>query len=120
MKRGPLLLTGTSHVGKSTCAGKVGAALGWPVVSTDALARHPGSGKPDPNSSRTGTGNTVGSDSAAARQAGECNRRRPADPGCPADRTASGVRRTRRGSPTRHASLPGADGSPGDHYGHDG
>lgn len=42
MKRGPLLLTGTSHVGKSTCAGKVGAALGWPVVSTDALARHPG------------------------------------------------------------------------------
>lgn len=42
MKPGPLLLTGTSHVGKSTCAGKVGAALGWPVVSTDALARHPG------------------------------------------------------------------------------
>jgi len=42
MKPLPLLLTGTSHVGKSTCAAAVGAALGWPVLSTDALARHPG------------------------------------------------------------------------------
>lgn len=47
---GALLLIGTSHVGKSTCAGSVGSALGWPVVSTDALGRHPGrpwTGVPD-------------------------------------------------------------------------
>ncbi|WP_026784372.1 hypothetical protein [Pleomorphomonas koreensis] len=47
---GGLLLIGTSHVGKSTCASSVGSALGWPVVSTDALGRHPGrpwTGVPD-------------------------------------------------------------------------
>lgn len=44
MERVPtaLLLIGTSHVGKSTCAARVGAALDWSVVSTDALGRHPG------------------------------------------------------------------------------
>ncbi len=47
---GALLLIGTSHVGKSTCASNVGSALGRPVVSTDALGRHPGrpwTGVPD-------------------------------------------------------------------------
>ena len=46
-----LLLLGTSHVGKSTCAEAVGRAVGWPVVSTDKLGRHPGrpwTGTPDP------------------------------------------------------------------------
>jgi 2-phosphoglycerate kinase len=37
-----LLIFGTSHVGKSTLAGRLGAALGWRVTSTDGLARHPG------------------------------------------------------------------------------
>ncbi|QEN87027.1 hypothetical protein FZC33_12120 [Labrys sp. KNU-23] len=46
-----LLLLGTSHVGKSTCADRIGRTLGWPVISTDQLARHPGrpwTGVPDP------------------------------------------------------------------------
>jgi hypothetical protein len=37
-----LLIFGTSHTGKSTLAARLGAALGWPVTSTDMLARHPG------------------------------------------------------------------------------
>ena len=37
-----LLIFGTSHVGKSTLAARVGRALGWQVQSTDSLARHPG------------------------------------------------------------------------------
>ena len=43
-----LLITGTSHTGKSTLAARLGATLGWPVVSTDALARHPGRPRPIP------------------------------------------------------------------------
>jgi 2-phosphoglycerate kinase len=37
-----LLIFGTSHVGKSTLASRLGEALGWQVISTDKLARHPG------------------------------------------------------------------------------
>ncbi|WMT86319.1 AAA family ATPase [Pelagibacterium sp. 26DY04] len=37
-----IVLLGTSHVGKSTCAGRLGAGLGWSVMSTDAMGRHPG------------------------------------------------------------------------------
>lgn len=37
-----LLIAGTSHVGKSTLADEIGKELGWEVVSTDKLARHPG------------------------------------------------------------------------------
>lgn len=37
-----LLIFGTSHVGKSTLAAGMGTALGWKVLSTDQLARHPG------------------------------------------------------------------------------
>ncbi|MEM9786333.1 MAG: hypothetical protein AAF801_07505 [Pseudomonadota bacterium] len=37
-----LLITGTSHTGKSTLAARIGTALGWPVTSTDRMARHPG------------------------------------------------------------------------------
>jgi len=37
-----LLLGGTSHVGKSTLAATLADALGWNLVSTDQLARHPG------------------------------------------------------------------------------
>jgi 2-phosphoglycerate kinase len=53
MTSGPscLLLLGTSHVGKSTCARGIGNAIGWPVISTDKLGRHPGrpwTGVPDP------------------------------------------------------------------------
>lgn len=52
MTLGPtnLLLIGTSHVGKSTCATSIGSAVGWPVISTDTLGRHPGrpwTGVPD-------------------------------------------------------------------------
>ncbi|MBZ6076472.1 hypothetical protein [Microvirga puerhi] len=45
-----LLLLGTSHVGKSTCAHDLGNATEWPVISTDKLGRHPGrpwTGVPD-------------------------------------------------------------------------
>lgn len=37
-----LLIGGASHVGKSTLAAAWAASLGWPVISTDRLARHPG------------------------------------------------------------------------------
>jgi 2-phosphoglycerate kinase len=36
------LVGGTSHVGKSTLAARLAAAVGWTVRSTDRLARHPG------------------------------------------------------------------------------
>ncbi|UCI32033.1 hypothetical protein [Mesorhizobium sp. B4-1-4] len=45
-----LLLIGTSHVGKSTCANNIGSAIRCPVISTDMLGRHPGrpwTGVPD-------------------------------------------------------------------------
>jgi len=37
-----LLIFGTSHVGKSTLAGRLGVELGWRTISTDGLGRHPG------------------------------------------------------------------------------
>jgi hypothetical protein len=37
-----LLIGGTSHVGKSTLAQALAATLGWRLISTDRLARHPG------------------------------------------------------------------------------
>lgn len=37
-----LLIFGTSHVGKSTLARRLGRSLGLSVVSTDAMVRHPG------------------------------------------------------------------------------
>jgi hypothetical protein len=37
-----ILIGGTSHVGKSSLAKAWGAELGWPVISTDGLGRHPG------------------------------------------------------------------------------
>lgn len=37
-----ILIAGTSHVGKSTFASRLRKALGWNLVSTDSLARHPG------------------------------------------------------------------------------
>ncbi len=37
-----ILIAGASHTGKSTLAGRIGAALNWPVLSTDGMARHPG------------------------------------------------------------------------------
>lgn len=43
-----ILIGGTSHTGKSTLAAALGDALGWPVVSTDSLARHPGRPWPAP------------------------------------------------------------------------
>jgi 2-phosphoglycerate kinase len=36
------LIGGTSHVGKSTTAQALADRLGWPSISTDSLARHPG------------------------------------------------------------------------------
>ena len=47
----PWLILGTSHVGKSTCATRLGEAVGRRVVSTDKLGRHPGrpwTGVPEP------------------------------------------------------------------------
>lgn len=41
-KPGGVLILGTSHVGKSACANRLGAALGWSVLSTDTMGRHPG------------------------------------------------------------------------------
>lgn len=38
----PVLIFGTSHVGKSTLASRLGERLGWPVHSTDKMGRHPG------------------------------------------------------------------------------
>lgn len=46
-----ILISGTSHVGKSTLAEKLAARLGWNVLSTDKLGRHPGRpwlGVPEP------------------------------------------------------------------------
>lgn len=37
-----VLIGGTSHTGKSTLARGLAERLGWNVLSTDALARHPG------------------------------------------------------------------------------
>lgn len=37
-----LLISGTSHTGKSTLASSIGETFGWSVLSTDQLARHPG------------------------------------------------------------------------------
>lgn len=37
-----VLILGTSHVGKSTCAGELSDVFAWPVISTDKLGRHPG------------------------------------------------------------------------------
>jgi 2-phosphoglycerate kinase len=37
-----ILIAGTSHAGKSTLAADLGTALGWPVLATDRIARHPG------------------------------------------------------------------------------
>lgn len=37
-----LLITGTSHVGKSSLAAAIAAATGWQIRATDAMARHPG------------------------------------------------------------------------------
>lgn len=37
-----ILVGGTSHVGKSTFAAQLSERLGWDVISTDRLARHPG------------------------------------------------------------------------------
>ncbi len=37
-----LLIGGTSHVGKSTLAATLAERLGWQLLSTDQLARHPG------------------------------------------------------------------------------
>ena len=37
-----LLIAGTTHTGKSTLAASIGEALGWRILSTDKLARHPG------------------------------------------------------------------------------
>ncbi|WP_159592577.1 hypothetical protein [Chelativorans xinjiangense] len=37
-----LLIFGSSYVGKSTLAERLGRALAWRVVSSDSLARHPG------------------------------------------------------------------------------
>ena len=37
-----LLIGGTSHVGKSTLASRMAETLGWDLLSTDQLARHPG------------------------------------------------------------------------------
>jgi 2-phosphoglycerate kinase len=37
-----VLVFGTSHVGKSTLAQRLGERLGWPVNSTDKKGRHPG------------------------------------------------------------------------------
>ncbi|MBS1165659.1 MAG: hypothetical protein H6R00_1684 [Proteobacteria bacterium] len=37
-----ILITGTSHVGKSTLAERLAARLGWNGLSTDTLGRHPG------------------------------------------------------------------------------
>ena len=37
-----LLIGGTSHTGKSTAAQRLAQQLGWDLLSTDQLARHPG------------------------------------------------------------------------------
>jgi 2-phosphoglycerate kinase len=42
-----VLIAGSSHTGKTTLAQQVGQALGWTLLSTDKLARHPGRPWPD-------------------------------------------------------------------------
>ena len=42
MNRRVILIGGASHVGKSTVAERMGTEMGWSVISTDSLARHPG------------------------------------------------------------------------------
>ena len=42
------LIGGASHAGKSTIARALASRLGWPCVSTDSLARHPGRPWPTP------------------------------------------------------------------------
>jgi 2-phosphoglycerate kinase len=37
-----VLIGGSSHVGKSSLAESLAAAMGWTHISTDSLARHPG------------------------------------------------------------------------------
>ncbi len=37
-----LLIFGSSHVGKTTLAERIGQATAWPVLSSDKMARHPG------------------------------------------------------------------------------
>lgn len=37
-----ILISGTSHTGKSTLASSIGTRTGWQVQSTDKLGRHPG------------------------------------------------------------------------------
>ncbi|MGL4237971.1 hypothetical protein [Tabrizicola sp.] len=37
-----VLIAGSSHTGKTTLARRIAETLGWTVVSTDTLARHPG------------------------------------------------------------------------------
>lgn len=37
-----ILISGTSHVGKSTLAERLAGRLGWAGLSTDGLGRHPG------------------------------------------------------------------------------
>jgi 2-phosphoglycerate kinase len=37
-----ILISGSSHVGKSTLGRSIAAKLGWNYLSTDTLARHPG------------------------------------------------------------------------------
>ena len=38
----PILIGGSSHVGKTTVAKSLATTLGWTHLSTDSLARHPG------------------------------------------------------------------------------
>lgn len=42
-----ILIAGTSHVGKTTLAKRLAETLGWTMISSDSLARHPG--RPWPN-----------------------------------------------------------------------
>ncbi len=42
-----ILIGGASHVGKSTLSFQLGEQLGWEVLSTDNMARHPGRPWPD-------------------------------------------------------------------------
>ncbi|WP_420961334.1 hypothetical protein [Brucella sp. IR073] len=42
-----IFITGSSHAGKTTLAARLGDRLGWTLISTDKLARHPGRPWPD-------------------------------------------------------------------------
>lgn len=50
MRQQPLgiLIGGSSHVGKTTLANELAASLGWELISTDNLGRHPGRPWPSP------------------------------------------------------------------------